>query len=66
MNLEDEAEKATQCLKNRVIERLYRHRKGEVAIQFTDGVTLFIDQSSDGLELSITGNIDDDAEIEEL
>jgi hypothetical protein len=58
MNMEEEAQQATQLLEGKVFEFLWRHRKGEILIQFVDGTRLFINQVSDDLELSITGNID--------
>jgi hypothetical protein len=58
MNLEKEAQRATQMLKHKVFDVLRRHHKGEVVIQFTDGTRLFVDQQPDGLELSITENVD--------
>jgi hypothetical protein len=57
MNLEEETITATQMLKNKVVECLWRHREREVMIQFTDGMRLYIDHTSTGLELSITGDI---------
>jgi len=55
MDLNEEAKRATDMLKNKKIEMILRHHKNEITIQFTDGSRLFIDQTPDGLELSITG-----------
>ncbi len=64
MNLEEESHKATRMLKNKVIDVLWRHQPCEVVIQFTDGTRLFIDQTSDGLELSITEGMKPNSESE--
>lgn len=61
MSLENEASRASKLLKNKIIDKIYRHRKTEVVIFFTDGTRFFIDQSEEGLELSIT----DDKKSEE-
>ena len=54
MTLEDESSKATEMLKGKTVAEILRHRKGEVVIKFADGTTFFIDQTPDGLDLSIT------------
>jgi len=54
MNLEQEAERATELLKGKVVAKVMRHRVKEVCIEFTDGTRLFVDQKPDGVELSIT------------
>jgi hypothetical protein len=53
MTLEKESERATDILSGKVLARLVRHRESEVLIEFTDGTRLFVDASTDGLELSI-------------
>lgn len=53
--LEVEAQRATDLLKGKVISIVWRHRKGEVGIEFTDGTRLFVEHTQDGVELSITG-----------
>lgn len=54
MNLEEEAERSTELLKGKTVSKIFRHRIGEVGIEFTDGTRLFIDHKTEGLELSIT------------
>ena len=41
-------------LKGKVVSIVFRHRLGEVGIEFTDGTRLFVDHVEDGVELSIT------------
>jgi hypothetical protein len=53
--LEVEAQRATDFLKGKVVSVVWRHRKGEVGIEFTDGTRLLIDHTQEGVELSITG-----------
>lgn len=70
-DLEKEAQQATRMLSHKVVHALWRHRPGEVVIQFADGTRLFIDRTSDDLELSITEGMsvleaEDDREEEEL
>ena len=55
MNLEQEAERATELLKGKVVAKVMRHRAKEVCIEFTDGTRLFVDHNPDNVELSITG-----------
>jgi len=52
--LDEEAKRATQMLKGKVVSVVWRHREGELGIQFTDGTRLFANQTPSGLELSIT------------
>lgn len=54
ISLKEEAEKATRLLKNKVVEKIWRHRKDEVAIKFTDGTKLFINIKDKYIDLSIT------------
>ena len=54
--LQDEARKATELLRGKVISEVFRRRSGEVAIEFTDGTRLFVDRGSGGVELSLTGS----------
>lgn len=56
MNLNKQAARATKMLKGKVVAKVMRHRAKEICIEFTDGTRLFIDQQSDNLELSITGD----------
>jgi hypothetical protein len=60
--LEDEALRATDLLKGKTVQTVWRHRQKEVGIEFTDGTRLFVDQTDAGLDLSITeGGADDSA-----
>lgn len=52
-NLKEEAARATALLRGRIIKTVWRHRPGEIGIEFEDGARLFVDSSS-RLELSIT------------
>ena len=53
--LEDEAERASEMLRGKVVARVIRHRPTEVLLEFTDGTRLSVDRAADVLELSITG-----------
>jgi len=53
-NLKKEARQLTKMLRGRTVDVVWRHRKKEVGIQFIDGTRLFIDQTPDGLDYSIT------------
>jgi hypothetical protein len=55
MDLEQEAERATDLLKGKVVAKVIRRRAKEVCIEFTDGTRLFVDHKPDNVELSITG-----------
>ena len=59
MTLEEEAERATELLAGKVLERVLRHRPGEILVQFTDGSRLLADVKGTSLELSITGGSSD-------
>ena len=54
MTLEEEARWATELLKGKVVDVVWRHRPKEIGIRFTDGTRLFVDHEPEGLELSIT------------
>lgn len=58
-NLKDEARRATDMLKGRSVRQVWRHRVGEVGVEFTDGTRLFVNASGDEVELSITGGLDE-------
>lgn len=55
IQLSQEAARATQALAGKVVARVDRHRASEVLIEFTDGTRLFVDGTTQGLELSVTG-----------
>jgi hypothetical protein len=52
--LENEAKRATEMLKDKIVFEIFRHRIDEFGIEFTDGTRLFIDRQPEGLEISIT------------
>ena len=52
--LDKEAERATELLAGKVVARVWRHRQGEVVIEFTDGTRFFADHTPAAIELSIT------------
>lgn len=52
--LENEAERASEMLRGKVVARVIRNRPTEVLLEFTDGTRLFVDRAADALELSIT------------
>ncbi len=58
-DLAQEAMRATQMLKGKVVARIARHRDTEVLVEFTDGTRLFVDRSDSAVELSITGGASD-------
>ena len=45
---------ATELIAGKSVARVVRDRIGSVLIEFTDGTRLFVDESEDGLEISIT------------
>ena len=53
--LAEEAARATELLRDRVVSNVWRHKEGELVIQFNDGTRLFANALNGGLELSITG-----------
>ncbi len=55
-----EEERATKLLKGKVIKKIRRHRKEEVVIDFEDGTRFSFDWRAGKLDLSITGNFDED------
>ena len=54
MNLEEEAKHANELLAGKVVEKVWRHRPGEIVIQFRDGSRLIADINGGALEVSIT------------
>jgi hypothetical protein len=52
--LQLEGERAAEMLSGKTVSTVRRHRPCEVAIEFTDGMRLFVDHAPDGVELSIT------------
>jgi hypothetical protein len=58
--LRKEEKRATILLKGKVVKKIWRHRKEEVGIEFEDGTRFFIDWRENELDLSITGNFEED------
>ncbi len=54
VDLEDEADRATAMLMGKSVVRGWRHRVGEVLVEFSDGTRLFVDVNGNEAELSIT------------
>ena len=59
VTLEEEAKRATEQLAGKIVEVVWRHRPGEIVIQFTDGSRLFADINGTALDLSVTGGTND-------
>jgi len=57
--LRNEERRATKLLKGKVINRIYRHRPEEVVIDFEDGTRFSFDWRVSGLDLSITGDFEE-------
>lgn len=55
MNLNEEQEKITELLKDKSVEKVFRHRSSEVVIVFSDGSTFTVDSNGNELEFSATG-----------
>jgi len=55
-----EEKRATKLLKGRVVKKIRRHREEEVLIEFEDGTRFFIDWRENELDLSITGDFNED------
>jgi hypothetical protein len=55
MDLDAEAERATELLKGKVVACVKRFREEEILVEFVDGTRLYVDHSGGGVELSITG-----------
>ena len=51
--LQAESETATLLLEGKVVKKIWRHREGELVIEFCDNTRLFVDRTPEGLELSI-------------
>lgn len=52
----DEAERVTAMLAGKVVRTVWRHREGELGIEFEDGTRLFAEVTHGSqIELSITG-----------
>ena len=58
VDLEDEAARATGLLRGKILERVWRHRLGEVGIEFAGGTRLFANADSP-VEVTVTGYDDE-------
>ena len=54
VDLEQEANRATEILKGKIVAQVWRHQKQEMDVEFTDGTRLFVDCNANGLDISIT------------
>jgi hypothetical protein len=52
--LASEAMRATTLLHGKVVDKVVRHRPGELLLEFNDGTRLFVDIAGSALEVSIT------------
>lgn len=52
--LRSEGDHATKLLQGKVVSHVVRAKETVVLVEFTDGTRLFVDRSSDGVELSIS------------
>ena len=57
--LKKEDTRATKLLKGRMVKNIRRYKKEEVVIDFEDGTRFSIDWRDDELDLSITGNFEE-------
>lgn len=48
-----EARTLAKHIGGKTVSQVWRHRPGELGIEFTDGTRLFVDHQENGLELSI-------------
>lgn len=60
IQLEKEAARATKLLKGKIIKKIRRNRKEEVVIDFEDGTRFSFDWRESELDLSVTGNFEED------
>ena len=55
LSLEEEAARLSELLIGKPVRRVRRHRRTELAIEFEEGTSLFVNRSDAGLEFSVTG-----------
>jgi hypothetical protein len=61
MTLEEEQKHLLELIGGLTVTRVFRHRIGEVGIEFADGTRLLVDGRKDGsIELSVTSGTDED------
>ena len=53
-----EAERATELLRGKVVRKIWRHSQEQIGIEFTDGTRVFVDRQAEGLEISVTSTGD--------
>ena len=53
MTLDEEAKRIEHLLRGKVLTNVYRHRRNEIVLEFSDGSRLMVDAASD-LEISVT------------
>lgn len=49
-----EARDLAKHIAGKTVRQVWRHRAGELGIEFTDGTRLFVDRAENGLELSVS------------
>jgi len=53
VELAREARRLARFIGGKTVRQVWRHRSGELGLEFTDGTRLFVDHAEKGLELSI-------------
>jgi len=53
MTLDEAAMRLRQLLGGKVVKTVYRHRRNEIVVEFSDGSSMIVDAPSD-LEISVT------------
>lgn len=51
--LKREARQLTRMLKGKVVSKVWRHRPGEIGIEFADGMIIYVDKDVNGLQTSL-------------
>ena len=52
--LKMEAKRATELLAGKIVKAVWRPKKKELGIEFTDGTRLFVNHQPNSVEISIT------------
>jgi hypothetical protein len=60
--LATDTKKVTRVLAGKTVKAVRRHRATELLILFTDGTRLLVDQTTEGLELTMANEFDGDIE----
>ena len=59
-DIKNEALRATELLRGKVVRVVWRHRTREIGLEFEDGTRLFVDVTAKGeLDVSITAGASD-------